>query len=180
MSYVKTIFRISTILMASAVFTQCMFMGHPAGQGPVGALYQQTTTPGSGNDLSIPQTRTGEACTNRILLWIIGWTWGEGTISDAANDGGITRISTVDTEQLNVLSIYSRQCTVVKGDDKPVSPGSTSNPGPGFSDTVIMRDGTVHRNVKTIIQWNLINIIKSDGTSLTVPKTSVRTVRKGR
>ena len=98
----------------------------------------------------------------------------------AAENGGVTRISTVDTTQLNVLTIYSQQCTIVKGDNKNVSRGNTNRPGPGFSDTVIMRDGTVHRNVKTIIQGNLINIIKPDGTSLTVPKTQVRTVRKGR
>ncbi|MBI40582.1 MAG: hypothetical protein CMF59_13365 [Leptospiraceae bacterium] len=180
MRQTRRIVQISVLALAAALLSQCMFIGHPAGQGPMGALFQQTSMPGSGNDLSIPQTREGKACTRRIYLWIVGWTWGEGTVSNAAAEGGVTRISTVDTEQLNVLTIYSQQCTVVKGDDKQVGPGSVSTPGPGFSDTVIMRDGSVHRNVKTIIQGNLINIIKPDGTSLTVPKTQVRTVRKGR
>ncbi len=179
MKPMKNILKVSIVVLFSTLMAQCLFMGHPAGQGPMGALYQETTMAGSGNDLTIPQTHEGRACTNRFWLYI-GSSWGEGTIENAAENGGVTRISTVDTEQLNILSIYSRQCTVVRGDNKPVKPGSTSQPGPGFSDTVIMRDGTVHRNVKTIIQGNLVNIIKSDGTSLTVPKTQVRAVRKGR
>lgn len=180
MKLAKNLLRITMLVLASSFFAQCMFIGHPAGQGPMGGLFQQTTIAGSGNDLTIPQTHVGEACTKRIFLYFIGWTWDEATVAAAAENGGVTRISTVDTTQLNVLTIYSQQCTIVKGDNKNVSRGNTNRPGPGFSDTVIMRDGTVHRNVKTIIQGNLINIIKPDGTSLTVPKTQVRTVRKGR
>ena len=176
----KNLLTLSILTVSGLLLSNCMFQGYPAGQGPVGAIFQHTTMPGSGNNLSIPQTRVGESCTRRIYLYIVGFTWGDGTVRDAAENGGVSRISTVDTEQFNILTVYSQQCTVVKGDDTKVSRSNANNPGPGFSDTVIMRNGTVHRNVKTIIQGNLINIINPDGTSLTVPKTQVRTVRKGR
>ncbi|MCB1169456.1 MAG: hypothetical protein KDK25_03940 [Leptospiraceae bacterium] len=175
----RIISRLSVVVLSAALLSQCMFIGHYAGNGPNGLLFQQTTMGTSGNDLSIPTTRTGKACTNRIMLWIIGFTWGDAKVSDAATEGGVTRISTVDLEQFNVLTVYSRQCTVVKGDDAAVKPGSNT-PSPGFSDTVIMRDGTVHSGVKTIVQGTVINIIKPSGQTITVPKGQVRTIRKGR
>ncbi|MCB1138156.1 MAG: hypothetical protein KDK23_05335 [Leptospiraceae bacterium] len=173
--------KLSIVVLSATVLSQCLFVGHFAGNGPVGALYQQTTVGTSGNNLSIPVTRTGKACTSRILIPLIpiGFTWGDAKVSDAAAEGGVTRISTVDLEQFNVLTVYSRQCTVVKGDDATVKPG-TNTPAPGFSDTVIMRDGTVHSGVKTIVQGTVINIIKPSGQTLTVPKDQVRTIRKGR
>lgn len=178
---IKRTLRLGLLVLIPLFLAQCMFFGLPTGHGPQGLLFQQTKMGASANDLSIPATRKGEACTNRIMLWIVGFTWGDATIADAARQGQVKRISSVNLEQLNVLTIYSRQCTVVQGDGKEIGPSDASGPvGPGFSDTVILRNGTVHQNVKTIVQGNVINIIKPSGQTITVPKTDVRSIRKGR
>lgn len=175
-------FTILSLALAVIVFTagNCLFIGYPAGQGPQGSLFQKTSLGASANDLSNEPEREGRACTNRLFLFVfnLGFTWGEGTVAEAAQDGGISRIQSVDTEQLNVLSIYSQQCTVVRGDTQSVS--SSTSGRSGFTDTVRMKNGVVHSNVKTIVQGTMINIITSTGRTITVPKTQVQSIRKGR
>lgn len=116
-SFKRLIFLIPAFTVLVMLSGQCLFIGHPAGQGPAGSVFQSTTMGSSANDISSAPGREGRSCTQRLFffLFALGFTWGEGTVQAAAQDGNINKIQSIDLEQLNVLSIYSRQCTVVKG-----------------------------------------------------------------
>jgi hypothetical protein len=62
-------------------------------------------------DPSAAMTKEGKA----EVVGIIIITLGDGSISAACKDGGITKIHHVDVEQLGVLGIYSRTITRVYG-----------------------------------------------------------------
>ncbi|MCB1172496.1 MAG: hypothetical protein KDK39_02970 [Leptospiraceae bacterium] len=49
---------------------------------------------------------------------------------------------------------------------------------PGYNDTVILKSGVVYQNVKTSINANTIRIYKADGSSISVSKSEVRTLKK--
>jgi hypothetical protein len=57
--------------------------------------------------------KTGESCSSSIL-GIIGS--GDASAASAAKAGGITKISTVDSDNFGVLGIYAKSCTVVTGE----------------------------------------------------------------
>jgi predicted nucleic acid-binding protein len=41
---------------------------------------------------------------------------GDASIASAAKEGGITKISTVDSDNFSVLGIYATNCTIVTGE----------------------------------------------------------------
>jgi len=57
-------------------------------------------------------TKEGKATCTSILGWI---GQGDCSIEAAAKAGGITEISTVDTEVTNLIGIYATRTTVVRG-----------------------------------------------------------------
>lgn len=57
--------------------------------------------------------KTGESCSSSIL-GIVGM--GDASAASAAKAGGITKISTVDSDNFGVLGIYAKSCTVVTGE----------------------------------------------------------------
>jgi hypothetical protein len=58
-------------------------------------------------------SKEGRSCAQSILGWI---ATGDASIPAAANNGGITKVSTVDRHVKNILNIYAEYCTVVHGD----------------------------------------------------------------
>jgi len=57
-------------------------------------------------------TKVGKAACTSILGWI---GQGDCSIEAAAKAGGITEISTVDTEVTNLIGVYATRTTVVRG-----------------------------------------------------------------
>lgn len=57
-------------------------------------------------------SKTGEACSVNVLAVV---AIGDGSINAAKRAGGITKIATVDREVLNVMGLYGKACTVVRG-----------------------------------------------------------------
>lgn len=57
-------------------------------------------------------SKKGEACASSILGLI---ATGDAGIDTAKRNGGISEISSVDYESLNVLMLYARFCTIVRG-----------------------------------------------------------------
>jgi hypothetical protein len=56
---------------------------------------------------------TGEAC-SKSILWLVAW--GDSSIEAGKNAGGITKVASVEYEQLGVLSfLYHSFCTRVTG-----------------------------------------------------------------
>ena len=99
-------FKAFTALLALLALSAC------AGRGPVhGGIYQDTT-------YSIAATsnqagnRVGEACASQILGWI---ATGDASIEAARRNGGITMVSSVDESATNILGIYGKGCTIVRG-----------------------------------------------------------------
>lgn len=77
-----------------------------------GGFYLQTGNGLSRNNDVESATKTGKACSYSILSLV---AFGDAKISDAKLDAGITNVSAVDNTAFNVLGIYGKYCTIVKG-----------------------------------------------------------------
>ncbi|GIX42426.1 MAG: hypothetical protein KatS3mg129_2159 [Leptospiraceae bacterium] len=78
--------------------------------GPQG-LFTKTTIGVYGSDLN--SSKEGKSCAFSILSLV---ALGDASLQTAAKNGGIKNIKQVDYENLNIIGIYSRLCTVVRGD----------------------------------------------------------------
>jgi len=76
-----------------------------------GTLFRDYEAPGALGSGELG-TRTGKACAASILG---AFALGESSISKAAQDGGITKVSHVDHKNLSVLRVYAKTCTIVHG-----------------------------------------------------------------
>ena|SRR5690606_4431231 len=76
-----------------------------------GGLYlgAQGATNATSNDVG---AKTGESCA-ASYLGIIGL--GDASIAAAAKAGGVTKISSVDSNNMGILFLYAKNCTVVSG-----------------------------------------------------------------
>lgn len=63
-------------------------------------------------DNSVKVTRSGEACSTNILGII---ATGDSSVEAAKRDGRIKNVSYADTSYLNILGIFQKGCTIVKG-----------------------------------------------------------------
>jgi len=61
----------------------------------------------------VAATKTGQACSENIL-GVVGT--GDSSIDAAKKAGGITRVSSIDYDFKNVLFLYGKVCTIVKGE----------------------------------------------------------------
>jgi hypothetical protein len=57
--------------------------------------------------------KKGKSCATSILGW---FGTGDASIAAAANNGGITKVYTVDHKVTNILNVYAQYCTVVHGE----------------------------------------------------------------
>lgn len=76
-----------------------------------GAIYQGTqgATAATSNDVG---TKTGQSCA-ASYVGVVGL--GDASIAAAAKAGGITKISSVDSDNFGILGLYAKNCTVVTG-----------------------------------------------------------------
>jgi hypothetical protein len=82
------------------------------GRGPLhGGWYQDTTYP-IAETSNQAGNRVGEACGSQILGLI---ATGDASVEAARRNGGITMVSSVDEATTNILGIYGKACTVVRG-----------------------------------------------------------------
>jgi len=82
-------------------------------QAPLsGILYSDTRMPTALGDGAAAASKTGQACAKGVL----GVVWGDASIEAAKAAGGITRVAYVDHTQENVLLVYAKYCTVVRGE----------------------------------------------------------------
>lgn len=118
-------FLLIIVLTTSALFfgTGCLTAGNPAGMGPFGGLITYTTSGFSAPKLNGPKEKeaVGEACNTRLLLAgiIYGFTSGDATVRAAMRKANIREIYSINQTHLNVLLLYGRQCTVVRGSIDP-------------------------------------------------------------
>lgn len=98
--------KILNLILLSLMFTSC------ASPHLVGLIYSSskgnvTTTLARGT-----VTKTGEACT-ASYLGIVGL--GDASIETAQKNGGIKKIAYIDSSFMNVLGLYQKYCTLVRG-----------------------------------------------------------------
>ncbi len=80
--------------------------------GPIMAPIQVSQGPVSVGDMNARAMKVGRSQATGVIL--VGF--GDASIGTAAANGQITKIHHVDSEQLNVFGIYSRQITTVYGE----------------------------------------------------------------
>lgn len=96
-----------TLILLACVLSSC------ASYGPLGAIYTSGTTGLSANN-DVQSLKTGSSCMKSFFGIV---ATGNASIKDAKDDGGITRVATVDYEVTNVfLGAYGKYCTVVTGE----------------------------------------------------------------
>jgi hypothetical protein len=98
------LFLIATIILGFGIKCVGTFYG-PQG------LFTSTTIGVYGSDLNA--TKEGRACAFSILALV---ALGDASLKEAAKSAGIKNIKQVDYDNLNVIGIFTRLCTVVRGD----------------------------------------------------------------
>jgi len=84
-----------------------------ASRSPVTGFLYTDATAGEEATSNPAGSKTGEACASSIL-GLVGT--GDASISAAAKNGGITRISHVDGKSTNILGLYATYCSIVYGE----------------------------------------------------------------
>ena len=92
--------------------TGCGFIA----DGPFGWAYTNSKTPVTVGPAK-SGSKKGKAC---IHSYFGLFTIGDANIETAMKMGGITEVYTIDKENLSVFGTYTRQCTVVTGEEKSV------------------------------------------------------------
>ena len=100
------------VVMASVLILTLLSAGCMGEASPVvGKLYADVQY-GMFATTAVDASKRGEACAKSILTL---FAFGDATVSTAKANGGITQVSAVEHSSFNVLGIYSRWCTIVKG-----------------------------------------------------------------
>ncbi|MCX5867779.1 MAG: TRL-like family protein [Proteobacteria bacterium] len=93
-------------------FGLCFFMGCAMVQSPVmGFIYMDVKAPITA-DSGASASKEGTACASSILGWV---ATGDASIEAAMKNGGISKVATVDYNSTNILMIYAKFCTIVRG-----------------------------------------------------------------
>ena len=150
----------------------CYNFGSPTGIGPVGMVFTKATIGVSGQPGG---SRTGKSCVHRIYAFAV---FGGGGLDEAARDGNINIITSVDKEVLNILTLYSRMCTVVRGEQGEVPKASGTGTVSGFNDVVILKSGASFTNCKAAVTADSVVVTTSDGRTIVLRKAEVQSVQK--
>lgn len=102
--------RLLLLLSLVACLQACAGGGGPD-QTP-GCLYSSLEGP-IATGPSAKKKKTGRACSSNILGII---ATGDSSIATAARLGGVNKIATVDYDRSNILSVYTKVCTIVRGE----------------------------------------------------------------
>jgi len=98
------------LILSTLVLTSC---GSSTRSGVTGGLVSSWKDTISGvADNSVEVEKRGEACATNILGIVAS---GDSSIETAKRNAGIKKVAFADTSYLNVLGLYQKGCTVVKG-----------------------------------------------------------------
>jgi hypothetical protein len=96
---------ISLFLLISSL--GCATVRTPA----LGLIYTQTKS-GVAATSNSAGTKTGEACAESYFGLV---ATGDASIETARKEGGITTITSVDESSKNIIGVYGKYCTLVRG-----------------------------------------------------------------
>lgn len=105
--------RSSSLMMTIALILGLTLSGCGfVADGPFGWLYTETTT-----SVAVGTAKTGskngQACSKSYMGLI---ATGDASIRQAMENGGVKEIYTVDKLNFSFFGVYSKQCTIVKGE----------------------------------------------------------------
>lgn len=101
------------ILLASAIAASAALSGCAVVSSPVtGFIYTDVDYPVTATS-NEQGSKTGEASASSILGII---ATGNASVAEAAKNGGITKVKTVDVKATNILGIYAKYTVVVTGE----------------------------------------------------------------
>lgn len=90
-----------------------LFLASCAMVGPTGGAVYHDIKYGQFATENTAATKTGTACQSSVLGLV---AQGDASIEAAKKDGGITKVSSIDSSSTNVVfGIYNKYCTIVKG-----------------------------------------------------------------
>ncbi len=96
-------------LAALAAFTSGCAMSNSAPVTGFAYTGAKGATAVTSNDVA---TKTGQSCATSYV-GVVGL--GDASIAAAAKAGGITKISSVDSDNTVILGVYAKNCTIVSG-----------------------------------------------------------------
>ncbi len=97
------------VSFALLFFTNCVPNFNKSGPG---FIFTSTTDPVF-FDNNVKAIKKGESCSVRALALV---ATGDASIKAAKANGDISKVATADTEYFNVLGIFGKACTVVRGE----------------------------------------------------------------
>jgi hypothetical protein len=103
---------VKSLLVVAALFAVVGLVGCTYPTGAVVAPIMMTKSPVAVGDPLVGMSKTGTAEVEGIILI----AHGDGSISAAMRNGQITRVNHVDSEEFNVLGIYSKRTITVYGE----------------------------------------------------------------
>tara|TARA_R110000868_G_scaffold392875_1_gene663700 strand:- start:14072 stop:14380 length:309 start_codon:yes stop_codon:yes gene_type:complete len=98
-------------LLGLGALASMMLLTGCATYQPAGAIFNNATMGVAANN-NVKVTKTGKACATSVLALV---ATGDASVKAAMKEGNITNIATVDTESHNILGIYGKYCTIVRG-----------------------------------------------------------------
>ncbi|MEN9579488.1 MAG: hypothetical protein RJA70_2497 [Pseudomonadota bacterium] len=97
------------ILVVSSLAASCAM----SASSPVSGTFVTAAKGATAVTSNVGSSKEGRSCASSIL-GAVGI--GDASIASAAKEGGITKISTVDSDNFSVLGIYATNCTIVTGE----------------------------------------------------------------
>ncbi len=101
------------ILVLTAATLMLASCGYTLNKSGPGLLYTDTVDAISFDNSVSKPNKIGRACSTRVLAIVAS---GDASIESAKRNGYITKISSADTEYFNILGLYGKACTVVRGE----------------------------------------------------------------
>ena len=98
-----------TMVLSVVFATGCASVASPVGNGFIFTAVDGPVTLTE----NVGSRKTGEACASNVLGL---FATGDASIDAARRNGAIAKVSTVDHTSFSLLFLYSRFCTVVKGE----------------------------------------------------------------
>ena len=98
--------KILNLLVISLMMTSC------ASSHLMGGIYSSTKANVTTTLARGKVTKTGEACTTSYLSAV---ALGDASIETARKNGGINKIAYIDSSFTNILGVYQKYCTLVRG-----------------------------------------------------------------
>lgn len=83
--------------------------------GPVnGYLISKIEFPGEFNQNNdVKADKKAEGCLNQVFFLVM---WGDAAAGSIALENGIRKVARIDHSTINVLGLYSRYCTIIRGE----------------------------------------------------------------